>query len=172
MRIGAEGFLATERRLIERGDWTAPASRAAVTKAVLTFADYSTTWVAQRSLKPRTRTHYGTMLAEHINPVRTETRVLAVTDGKGRWLRLRATAPTGMQREPAGKTSVYPCEKRLPMPTKKPWPVRRLKLVTLNAANEVVGVDYVRASGYSTDDFRAVIEALFIGDGETLSDYW
>lgn len=51
-------------------------------------------------------------------------------------------------------------------------PVRRLKLVTLNAANEVVGVDYVSGSGYSLDDFNAVIEALSIGDGEPQSDYW
>lgn len=51
-------------------------------------------------------------------------------------------------------------------------PMRRLKLVTLDAANEVTGVDYVHASGYSMDDFYAVIEALFIGDGEPLSDYW
>lgn len=59
-----------------------------------------------------------------------------------------------------------------PCPPVAAWPVRRLKLVTLNAANEVVGVDYVRASGYSPDDFYAVVEALFIGDGEPLSDYW
>jgi hypothetical protein len=40
-------------------------------------------------------------------------------------------------------------------------PVRRLKLVTLNAASEVVGIDYVCASGYSTDDFRAVAGSRF-----------
>jgi hypothetical protein len=59
-----------------------------------------------------------------------------------------------------------------PCPPVTAWTVRRLKLVTLNAASEVVGIDCVGASGYSTDDFRAVIEALFIGVGEPLSDYW
>jgi hypothetical protein len=51
-------------------------------------------------------------------------------------------------------------------------PVRRLKLVTLNAASEVVGVDYVSGQGYSLDAFYAVIEALSLSDGEPQSDYW
>ena len=51
-------------------------------------------------------------------------------------------------------------------------PVRRLKLVTLDAANEVVGVDYVSGQGYSLDAFYAVIEALSLSDGEPQSDYW
>ena len=67
VRTDAEGFLANERRLIERGDWTAPASRVAVTKPVLTLGDYSTTWLAQRSLKSRTRSHYGALLT-HLLP--------------------------------------------------------------------------------------------------------
>jgi integrase len=78
-RTDAEGWLAAERRLIERGEWTPPASRAAAARAVLTFRDYSTAWVAQRSLKPRSRAHYETLLAEHINPVLGDTDLTTLT---------------------------------------------------------------------------------------------
>ena len=49
--------------------------------------------------------------------------------------------------------------------------LRRLKLVTLDAANEVTGVDYVSGLGYSVADFWAVCEATAVSDGEPLSDY-
>jgi hypothetical protein len=50
--------------------------------------------------------------------------------------------------------------------------LRRLKLVTLSAANEVTGVDYVSGLGYSLADFYAVCEAGAVSDGEPQSDYW
>jgi hypothetical protein len=43
---------------------------------------------------------------------------------------------------------------------------RRLKLVTLSAANEVTGVDYVSGQGYSLPDFWAVCEAGAVSDGK------
>ncbi|MDR3658755.1 MAG: tyrosine-type recombinase/integrase [Mycobacterium sp.] len=67
-KMDAEGWLANERRLIERGEWTPPASRGKVSRLVLTLRQYSETWVAQRTLKPRTRAHYEILLAEHVCP--------------------------------------------------------------------------------------------------------
>ena len=54
-KIDAEGWLAAERRLLERDNWTPPGVRKAQKKAaVLTLADYAAQWISHRPLKPRT----------------------------------------------------------------------------------------------------------------------
>lgn len=68
VRTDAEGWLSRERRLIERQEWTPPAARAAEHKATLTLAEYAKTWLAQRTLKERTRLHYEALLA-HLAPL-------------------------------------------------------------------------------------------------------
>ncbi|MDO2354676.1 tyrosine-type recombinase/integrase [Mycobacterium avium] len=73
-RADAEGWLASERRLIELDAWTPPAQRKAEKQAAgLTLADYTPTWIAQRTvagqpLKPRTKSHYTKLFEEHIKP--------------------------------------------------------------------------------------------------------
>lgn len=68
-KMDAEHWLADERRLIERDEWTPPASRAAAKKARgVTLAEYADRWLDHRTIKPRTRTHYETLLEEHIKP--------------------------------------------------------------------------------------------------------
>jgi hypothetical protein len=59
-KMDAEGWLASERRLIELGIWTPPAWRAAekVAKAI-TVGQYAATWIEQRNVKPRTKIFYG-----------------------------------------------------------------------------------------------------------------
>ena len=58
-KIDAEGWLAAERRLLERDSWTPPGVRKAQKKAaVLTLADYAAGWIKHRNLKPRTRIEY------------------------------------------------------------------------------------------------------------------
>ncbi|MGB8391580.1 MAG: integrase, partial [Mycobacterium sp.] len=79
MRINAEGWLANERRLVERNEWTPPASRVAAARSVLTFRDYSTAWVAQRTLKPRTRGHYEALLTDHINQALGDVELTTLT---------------------------------------------------------------------------------------------
>jgi len=64
--------------MIERGEWTPPASRVAAAKAVLTFRDYSTAWVGQRALKPRARGHYADLLT-HINPTLGDVELATLT---------------------------------------------------------------------------------------------
>ncbi|MFA1704696.1 tyrosine-type recombinase/integrase [Mycobacterium intracellulare] len=62
--MDAERWLADERRLIERDEWSPPAHRAAVQHRRGTpFGEYATGWLDQRNLKPRTRHEYALLLA-------------------------------------------------------------------------------------------------------------
>ena len=51
-------------------------------------------------------------------------------------------------------------------------PQKRLKLVTLDADNQVTGVYYVSGDGWSLPDFYAVCAAGAVDDGEPQTDYW
>lgn len=62
-RMDAEHWLADERRLIERGDWTPPRVRAARSHArAQTFGEYAAAWLEHRNLKPRTRQGYSELI--------------------------------------------------------------------------------------------------------------
>lgn len=85
-KIDAEGWLASERRLVEFGTWTPPAQREAQrVAAVLTVAAYAATWIEQRQLRPRTRMGYESIL---------ENRVKATTVGA---IALRDLTPTAVR---------------------------------------------------------------------------
>jgi integrase len=61
--MDAEAWLADERRLIERGDWTPPKLRAAQKHSrAESFGEFATGWLANRNLKPRTRQGYRELL--------------------------------------------------------------------------------------------------------------
>jgi integrase len=63
----AEAWLASERRMIELGVWTAPSQREAAKQAeAVTLADYARRWVEERSLKPRTKIGYQASLDNHV----------------------------------------------------------------------------------------------------------
>src|SRR4051812_31856166 len=66
-RALAERWLASERQLIERGEWSAPKDRLhrEVVRAQ-TFGDYAQRWVAQRELKPRSRAEYQRLYAKYV----------------------------------------------------------------------------------------------------------
>ncbi len=67
-RLRAEGWPADQRRLMEQDIWTPPAARSAARAAGrVTLAEYAATVVAERTLKPRTRLHYESLLRLHIN---------------------------------------------------------------------------------------------------------
>ncbi|MGI9085390.1 MAG: tyrosine-type recombinase/integrase [Aeromicrobium sp.] len=68
--LDAEAWLAAERRLIERGDWTPPTERRIRLDAgdAKVFRNYAAAWLADRSLKPTTRQHYSSLLERQINP--------------------------------------------------------------------------------------------------------
>ena len=76
----AELWLAAEHRLIESDDWQPPAGRRAVVKARgRTMAEYADQWLDQRTLKPRTRQHYRSLLDRQILPTFGDVSLKAVT---------------------------------------------------------------------------------------------
>jgi integrase len=60
-KLDAEHWLAEEQRLISARAWTPPAHRDALITNV-TLAAYANPWLADRTLKPRTRDHYRHVL--------------------------------------------------------------------------------------------------------------
>lgn len=80
VRLAAEGWLADERRLIDLGNWTSPADRAAKADAdKLTLRDYATSWLAHRNIAPRTRENYTYHLEDNIYPVLGDTVLTKIT---------------------------------------------------------------------------------------------
>lgn len=73
-KIDAEGWLASERRLIDLKVWTPPGQREAARMAAgVTLADYAPTWIEQRTvngepLRPRTKIQYERLFEQHIKP--------------------------------------------------------------------------------------------------------
>ncbi len=62
-KMDGEAWLASERRLIEQGEWTPPKLRAAATtNRGKRFGEYATGWLDQRNLKPRTRQGYSELI--------------------------------------------------------------------------------------------------------------
>lgn len=85
-RQDAEAWLVDERRLISRGDWTAPSvraehgRRAQDARRANVFRHYATAWLDGRhDLRPTTRTSYQTALDRHLLPAFGETPVDEVT---------------------------------------------------------------------------------------------
>jgi integrase len=74
-KIEAEMWLGREHRMVmdslltTGAAWSSPAERAAVTAVEKeTLAVYAKRWIEQRSIKPRTRIHYESLLTDHIAP--------------------------------------------------------------------------------------------------------
>ena len=68
-RMDAEHWLAEEHRLIERGRWISPKTRAAQRNAQgTTLAEYAGKWIEQRTLKPGTAIEYRRIKARLIDP--------------------------------------------------------------------------------------------------------
>jgi integrase len=79
-KIDAEGWLANERRLIAAGDWVPPDHRSALAASKShTLAEYAAPWLADRTLKPRTRDHYQHLLDRLILPGLGDKPLKAIT---------------------------------------------------------------------------------------------
>lgn len=76
-REDGEAWLTDVRRAISRGEWGA--TTAEKPKAAVTFGDYAAAWLADRTLKPRTRDHYARLLGNQINPTFETTQLVAIT---------------------------------------------------------------------------------------------
>ncbi|SMO77745.1 site-specific integrase [Propioniciclava tarda] len=89
-KIDCEGWLATERRLIERDEWIAPAERAGIEAAAQraaaeTVRTYAERWLAEGvsrgRLRPLTALDYRRSLELHILPTLGDVRLSEVTRG-------------------------------------------------------------------------------------------
>jgi integrase len=68
-RMDAEHWLASEHRLIERDEWTAPRLRTEAQRATSkTLDEFATEWMETRTLKPRTRIYYEALYTRLIKP--------------------------------------------------------------------------------------------------------
>jgi len=87
----AEGWLAGERRKIDLDTWGAVERSDSVT-----LRDYARQWIEQRSLRPRTRLHYQSMLKRLILPDLGDAKLALLTPARVRqWHSgLGADAPT------------------------------------------------------------------------------
>lgn len=96
-RTDAEGWLANERKIIDRGDWTPPKDREA-DRAIraITVREYANTWLTQRDLASKTRHLYRELLDNRILPDLGDQMMRAVTpaDVRAWWVALGAEKKT------------------------------------------------------------------------------
>lgn len=82
--MDAEGWLTDARRAISRGEWTPGWGSERPT--TVTFGAYAEEWLALRSLKPRTRQHYSSLLERQLNPTFERIPIKLITaDGVRAW---------------------------------------------------------------------------------------
>lgn len=74
-RLDAEAWLTDRRREISRGDWAAVSP----IRHVTIFGTYAATWIAERDLRPGTRSHYVSLLDRLILPTFADLPVRAIT---------------------------------------------------------------------------------------------
>lgn len=99
-RMDAEAWLAAERRIIERDDWTAPKTRQKRSRAI-TLGDYWPSWLDNRPrpLKPSTRERYQEIWQLRIAPTFGGMRLVDVTrPAVEAWYRGLDTGPTAKAR--------------------------------------------------------------------------
>jgi integrase len=93
--MDAETWLSDERRLISTGAWSSPKARAEARyrgKAALTFGLYADAWLRDRTLKPRTRAHYRSLLDRQLLPTFADVALTEITpDDVRRWHALMGT---------------------------------------------------------------------------------
>lgn len=78
--VDARSWLSTERRLIDKDEWTPPARRAAEAFTVgVTFGEYAHTWLEGRDIRPLTKASYRALLDAHLLPAFGPLEVDAIT---------------------------------------------------------------------------------------------
>lgn len=87
-KVDARGWLATVQADVVRGVWSPP-------KPVMTFGEYAERWLAERTLKPRTRHDYRMMLDKFLLPEFEQTPLREITPDVVRaWHARLVTGPT------------------------------------------------------------------------------
>ncbi|MFK5582446.1 tyrosine-type recombinase/integrase [Serinicoccus sp. LYQ131] len=97
-KMDAEVWLAQERTLASGEDWVAPRRRGEIAERLAppTFGEYAGQWLADRSLKPRTREGYEHLLRRYLEPEFGELLVADLTPALVRrwWAGLAPEHPT------------------------------------------------------------------------------
>lgn len=79
-KMDAEAWLASERRLIEMGEWTTPESRLKKNAiAGVTLREFALQWMGHRDLTPKTRALYNRLLDSRILPTLGDQALRAIT---------------------------------------------------------------------------------------------
>jgi integrase len=94
-KADAEGWLGVERQKIVLGGYQGPTMPAPQTE-LATFADYATTWVATREIKPKTREGYEHVLEKYLVPWFTNRPLTDITpvDVRKWWASMNPDTPT------------------------------------------------------------------------------
>lgn len=84
-KVDADGWLMNVKRRIDQGVWEPPdvenARKEAAQRSAVTFAVFAEDWITHRPLKPRTRSHYRTLLDRFILPEFGEVRLADISIG-------------------------------------------------------------------------------------------
>lgn len=76
----AVAWLASERRLVDWGDWTPPREREGVTRgSAVTFGAFAEQWLEERDLTPRTRATYRDIYKSRIEPTFSSLKLVEIT---------------------------------------------------------------------------------------------
>lgn len=79
-KVDAEAWLAQEQQLVASGAWVTPTGRRALEEAKnLTFGTYAATFLEERTLKPRTRAHYMSLVKNQLDPTFQHVPLRAIT---------------------------------------------------------------------------------------------
>jgi integrase len=78
-KMDAEAWLVDERRIAASGAWAAPADRHRSQITSITLSSYAGPWLADRTLKPRTREHYQSLLDRLVLPTLGDRPLRALT---------------------------------------------------------------------------------------------
>ena len=78
-KVDAEGWLGRVRRTIDLETWVPPTAAQAARATVPTFGEYAEAWLAHRTLKPRTRDHYASLLRNQLEPTFSDRPLTAIT---------------------------------------------------------------------------------------------
>ena len=102
-KVGAEGWLATERALISEGRWSPVALRRSGDSGSVRLEQYASGWLQERRLKPRTREGYEHLLQRIYSlpsgmPHWRSSRPLMCGSGGFPWMRRRHPSRRGPTR--------------------------------------------------------------------------
>src|SRR5699024_4270906 len=121
-KLDAEGWLTDRRREITGDDWTPPRAKARPP----TFGEYANRWLEHRTLRPRSRDHYRSILDRRLLPTFADVAMKHITaETVGEWHhRQGETQPTARAHAYALLRTILGDAVRERLITHNPWHIR------------------------------------------------